>query len=262
MQCNRPIWLSSYELFVPCGKCRACRIARSREWATRLVHECAFHESSVFATLTYDEEHLPKGASLDKREWQLFMKRLRKNTEGREMKYFAAGEYGDKNGRPHYHACIFGVALDEKEVIEDAWQHRGMVHVGNVEYDSARYICDYIQKDNRAMMYGGRTPPFSLMSRGLGRKYIEKYGDQVIANGGVTVRGIPCGLPRYYRNFLGERLPTGVLLEKKEERLKELREAYERKKLDKEETWKAVKNGRMQKEEDIEKRIELNRRKM
>ena len=39
MQCSKPIWLTQYEMFVPCGKCRACRIARSSEWAHRIMHD-------------------------------------------------------------------------------------------------------------------------------------------------------------------------------------------------------------------------------
>ena len=43
---------------VPCGHCVACRIARSREWAVRLLHESEFWDDFCFVTLTYDDEHL------------------------------------------------------------------------------------------------------------------------------------------------------------------------------------------------------------
>lgn len=118
MQCTKPVFLAREGLNVPCGKCMACRIARSREWTTRLIHELSYWDKASFVTLTYDNEHLPSDNSLSVRHWQLFMKRLRKQVEPLKIKYFASGEYGDKFGRPHYHAIIFGLDfIRDAEVI-------------------------------------------------------------------------------------------------------------------------------------------------
>ena len=86
-----------------------CRIALSREWATRVLHESDYWDHSCFTTLTYNNEHLPKDGSLHKDELQKFFKRLRKYLGDRKMKYFACGEYGDEGHRPHYHAILFGI---------------------------------------------------------------------------------------------------------------------------------------------------------
>lgn len=51
----------------PCGKCLACRIARTREWAVRIMHEMSEWEDSVFLTLTYDDDHIPDDQSLKKK---------------------------------------------------------------------------------------------------------------------------------------------------------------------------------------------------
>lgn len=48
---------------------------------------------------------------------QKFFKRLRKKF-GEGIRYFACGEYGSKNGRPHYHALLFNFDFTDKKL----WQ--------------------------------------------------------------------------------------------------------------------------------------------
>ena len=99
MQCTKPIILEPDKMAVPCGKCRGCRIARCREWATRLLHENAYHEDAIFITLTYDNDHLPADEAVSKNELQRFFKRLRKRLGDRLIRYYASGEYGETFGR-------------------------------------------------------------------------------------------------------------------------------------------------------------------
>lgn len=73
--------------------------------------ETSMHKQNMFITLTYDNNHIPADGSIDKRELQLFFKRLRKKINPIKIKYLACGEYGEKFGRPHYHACVCGVDL-------------------------------------------------------------------------------------------------------------------------------------------------------
>ena len=85
---------------IPCGKCSGCRLQRSREWANRCMLELEYHMSSYFVTLTYDDAHVPihyysdpetgealPSMSLVKRDFQLFMKRLRKKF-GEGIRFF------------------------------------------------------------------------------------------------------------------------------------------------------------------------------
>lgn len=126
-------------LKVPCGRCIMCRIARSREWALRCLHEASSHSDSLFVTLTYNFEFLPSDLNINKCTLQKFIKRLRRRLEPRKIRYLMCGEYGDvKNvsdgskglpidpyywsyvmrgvARPHYHGIIFGLALHEHEL--------------------------------------------------------------------------------------------------------------------------------------------------
>lgn len=224
MQCTNPYRIKNPDRFkykkpnelvgsewleVPCGHCAACRIARSREWTIRLLHESEFWHDNCFVTLTYDDEHLPSNGSLVPRDLTLFFKRLRRDIEGTEilgLKYYACGEYGDTYGRPHYHAIIFGLSPKDKKLIEDNWK-LGFVKVGCLTYDSCMYVAGYVQKK----LYGkaakeyeekGIVAPFSRMSKGIGERYIDKYWNKLYNMETVTVRGVPMGLPRYYKKKL------------------------------------------------------------
>lgn len=91
-------------MLVPCGKCLLCRNHRSMEWQCRaLVETSTSTNIPLFVTLTYAEEPVD---GVNKRDLQLFMKRLRKNLSEREqnlnLRYFAVAEYGSHTHRPHY----------------------------------------------------------------------------------------------------------------------------------------------------------------
>ena len=106
------------ELELPCGQCIGCRLERSRQWAIRCLHEASLHERNAFITLTYDESNLPPGGSLVYRDFQLFMKRLRKVAG--KVTFYVGGEYGENLLRPHFHACIFGYDFPDKVYLKKA----------------------------------------------------------------------------------------------------------------------------------------------
>ena len=110
MTCTHPIRLGE-GFIVPCGKCMACRVKRTQEWATRILHEASYYKANTFLTLTYSDDYLPDDGSLSIEEVQLYVKRLRARMNGREIKYYAAGEYGDENKRPHYHLIVMNVGM-------------------------------------------------------------------------------------------------------------------------------------------------------
>ena len=67
---------SDLEVKIPCGQCIGCRLEKSRQWAIRCIHEASLYDRNCFITLTFDDEHLDPHKSLNKRDFQLFMKRL------------------------------------------------------------------------------------------------------------------------------------------------------------------------------------------
>lgn len=111
---------------IPCGNCIGCRLEYSRQWANRCMLELQYHENAYFLTLTYNEGNLPLRwhvdketgeaapvATLVKRDWQLFMKRLRRSFPDQQLRFFMSGEYGEQNFRPHFHAIVFGLNIPD-----------------------------------------------------------------------------------------------------------------------------------------------------
>lgn len=165
-----------YEL-VPCGKCPNCLKRKISGWSFRLMQEHKVSKNGYFITLTYDTTTVPISKSgfmeLNKRDVQLFFKRLRKaqakhsrcmdRQMGSPLKYYAVGEYGGRTMRPHYHAIIFNVS---RELIQDAW-NRGSVHYGEISEASVGYTLKYICKPSKVPLHKNddRQKEFSLMSK-------------------------------------------------------------------------------------------------
>ena len=244
---------------IPCGKCIGCRLEYSRQWANRCLLELQYHDSAYFVTLTYDDYHAPQvfypdpetgeaktAYSLRKRDFQLFMKRLRKHT-GQDLRYFAAGEYGTKTFRPHYHAIIYGLKLDDltlykrsklgynyynSKTIQDAWSiwqqpHSsldkgsyaplGFAVVAEVSWETCAYTARYTAKKNNTQNGGDYScmnlePPFTLMSRrpGIGHQYFVDHPqlfDKAFINVSTDSGGRKFRPPKYFNHLLEKENP-------------------------------------------------------
>lgn len=217
-----------------CGYCIGCRIRRSQEWAIRCVHEASLHKHNSFITLTYNDKNLPVDRSVDVTHFQKFMKRLRKQASV-PIRFFHCGEYGDKLGRPHYHACLFGydfsdrklfkikddISLYTSEILKDLWQF-GFSTVGDVTYQSAAYVSRYIMKkitgkksaehyeyiDENGEIFN-RKPEYITMSRrpGIASAWFDKYYSDVFPNDYVVVNKKPRFPPKYYSKLLEKHYP-------------------------------------------------------
>lgn len=225
MKCTSPYILKQepYEgVPVPCRNCLACRITRSSEWAMRINHEFLTWEHGCFITLTYDEEHLPENKSLVKKDLQKFFKRLRYHLgKKRRIKYFACGEYGDKRKRPHYHAIILGISMDEHKLeqcpkngyyvlegpLKESWD-KGIIHVGEVNNDTIGYVTHYIDKKMTGKLAEeqyegtGRRAPFQLQSQGFGLDYALKNEAMIKENLFILHKNKKKPIPNYYRQKL------------------------------------------------------------
>lgn len=154
-------------------------MSRAREWAVRCVYELKFHDVACAVTLTYDEAHVPP--TLVKAHLSGFVKRLRARLAPAKFRFFASGEYGEANGRPHYHAILFGVPRDAP--IQACWSF-GYAKVDPVTDRYVSYIAGYAAKKiagpdvfgERIDMTTGEVyevcQPFLLMSRrpGIGAR--------------------------------------------------------------------------------------------
>jgi len=156
-----------------CGKCKQCHDKYIRQWVFRLQRQQYSTPDCLFITLTYDYGHIPmnKGKfTLQKsgeNGYQNFLKRLRKAMPNRELKYVLCGEYGSKQGRPHYHAIMFNVSMDDYSIIKTAWG-MGHVHVGSVTPASIAYTFKYAVKGDIKERDWRQLKPFIAMSKGIG----------------------------------------------------------------------------------------------
>ena len=267
---------------VACGQCIGCRLDRSRMWSIRMVHEASLHEAgngSIFCTLTYRDKraatreqqerghYIPEDWSLRKSDVQKFVKRLRKRRTDK-IKYYMAGEYGNRCihgldleeqgcercnvGRPHYHMCIFNLAVNDMEPfgknkktgdiwytsqeLTDVWKH-GFVQVGFLTAQSAGYVARYCMKKINGLEQDDHysriepdgtitalTPEYSAMSNGLGKGWYEKYEKDVFPSDEVPVegKGVIKKAPRYYENIYKEKDPQAF------EEMKERRQEFRR----------------------------------
>lgn len=215
-------------LQLPCGQCVGCRLERSRQWAIRCVHEAQMWSENCFITLTYGDEFTPVGGSLRYRDFQLFMRRLRKRFPGRKIRFFAAGEYGEEYARPHFHACLFNIDFADKvywrksesgsrifrsAVLEALWPF-GFSSVGAVSFESAAYVARYVMKkitgdcavdhyrvvDVATGEVFDRAAEFCHMSLkpGIGSGWFERYLSDVYPQGLCVINGKEVRAPKYY----------------------------------------------------------------
>lgn len=216
-------------LDLPCGKCIGCRIRRANEWGTRCMNELRGRKGpSAFITLTYDQEHLPKDGSLDKRALQLFWKRLRK--AGHHIRYFACGEYGPQTNRPHYHAVVFGywpehrvlypgnrnIPMYRSRDLEQLWPF-GTSYFSPVTRENATYVAKYTlakyDEKGQPRDFGERQPPFLTMSThpGIGANYARDNARALVRLDGIRLRGGQlAALPRYYEKVLAREEPSTI----------------------------------------------------
>ncbi len=100
---------------VPCGNCLGCSLDYSKDWSNRLKMEYLTHIEKddlipYFITLTYADEFLPKNKQLNYSHIEDIIKKLSDKVRYRydiNIRYFVAGEYGSKNGRPHFHMIVW-----------------------------------------------------------------------------------------------------------------------------------------------------------
>lgn len=208
-----------------------CRLEHSRQWAVRIMHEAQLHEHNWFITLTY------RDAPRELIKWHLqdFWKRLR-HYQKEQLRYFACGEYGDKTGRPHYHAALFNYNFTDlvkysesknsilwtSKHLDEVWGH-GECKIGRLTQESAMYVASYVTKkvvrdkgkaewalDEKTGELYERELPFARMSLrpAIGRSWISKYTNDVYNYDHVIVNGQPNKPPRYYDKFLERHDPA------------------------------------------------------
>lgn len=204
------------------------------------MHEAQMHQENSYLTLTFSDEHLPIDYSVDPRDMQLFMKKLRKSVQPKKLRFFLGAEYGDQFLRPHYHLIIFGHDFSDKikwkqnkqgqwlytsSSLDKLWPY-GFATLGDVTFESAAYVARYCTKK-----IGGEAadthylrqhplhgficrvrPEFSLMSRmpGLGQTWFDKFKSDLFPSDQCVIDGRVIAVPRFYLKQLEEQEATAI----------------------------------------------------
>lgn len=246
---------NAVRLTVPCGKCGICLHNRRIDWSFRLSQETNASISSWFITLTYKQEELPiiNGIqTLQKRDLQLFLKRIRKNHTKYNLKpqtaslymppirFYAVGEYGPRTDRPHYHALVYNMHYETACRLDKIWK-KGQIQMGIVTPATIHYVTKFhvntkskpelIDEETGELIKEEtvRQKEFALMSRkpGIGHQYIDKIGKWHMQNDAnyVLNSGYKQKIPRYYK---GKVVPKRLEKQQLTDMLKESDEKYER----------------------------------
>lgn len=210
MKCLRPLIVE--KKLYRCGSCYWCRLNQRSLWTMRLQHEMTQHKVALFCTLTYNEDNLPsyhgKGI-LVKDHLQRFFKRLRKDVK--ELRYFACGEYGERTGRPHYHAVIFG--YDETlfvDAIRNSWRDGFSQVVPVTEVSQLSYVAGYVSKKLLSIKAeNGELPAeFHVSSHGIGSAWLRENAYNLVYDMMLSRDLKP--LPRYYVEQLEKLYPDEI----------------------------------------------------
>jgi len=199
------------------------------------------HQQNCFITLTYNDENIPLDGSLIKSDFKNFIRRLRKYAKCK-IRYYHAGEYGEQNKRPHYHAILFGYNFPDWEhilntpdgepiytsnILEKIWK-KGFVNIGECTFESAGYVARYCMKKlngplkhqinektglkpyERFHSFTGEIsevlPEYSTMSRrpGIGKPWFSRYTRDVFPKDYLHVKGVRMPPPKIYYQYLKE----------------------------------------------------------
>lgn len=198
-----------------------------------MLLELKDHAQSSFVTLTYDDDHNPEELRPD--DLSQFIRSMRRS--GHKFRYFAAGEYGSKTYRPHYHifgfglpSCRHGQTVFGKDgsprccpVCQNVYQHWGKGRIETAlprnHKQVAGYVASYVVKsvsDKKDENLEGMQPEFARMSLkpAIGLSFIDDLASQLMLSGydeidvptHVVIDGKRQFLGRYLRRELRKRM--------------------------------------------------------
>ena len=229
-------------ILIPCGKCIGCRLDYCRKWADRMMMELKAQKKGIFLTLTYDDDHVPilfdendfpVCPTVDKKDVQDFVKRLRRAYDGKnghpgpiQIRYYAGLEYGDEKQRPHAHMILYGLSIDDffdaefvgvnelnqeffsSNILRFIWSN-GNIYMSDVTYATCAYVARYVMKKAQSDLTPwnkGEEKESNLMSRkpGIGVPYLDECPDALKYESVPLPDGKTASIPKIFIQRLPE----------------------------------------------------------
>lgn len=234
---------------IPCGRCIGCVKKNASDWVCRLSAEMMAYQKGYygcnpcsFITLTFDNENLPDDYKTNMHPEYIskFFKKLqdyRSDHNLSPVRYYGVPEFGEKNGRLHYHAIVFGENFMQGSKVE-VYNKKGRKHLitdglnkfwtfGRATTDptiglngtgAISYVANYLKNDKRITCrfetknVNGETDFYEKFERKnkvnqkllrnstrLGDVIYEEYKQQVARDGYFRLEnGRVCGCPRQW----------------------------------------------------------------
>jgi len=105
-------------------------------------------------------------------------------------------------------------------MMEEKWK-AGQIDIGTVTPESCAYVAGYAMKKwygrgktayevvnkETGEVTSERRPEFCVMSKGIGRDFMERYAGEIFERGSVMLDGRPRSIPRYYMRKFAETDP-------------------------------------------------------
>lgn len=156
----------------PCGKCWACLKNKTNDLVGRGLGEAAHSDRMLMLNLTYGDDRIESDAQKNmivKKDFTHFMMRLRRRMDlddkkaGRssgisKCRYLAAGEYGSRKGRAHFHCLCFikgefpDIVLNEQKQYFEPWPW-GFTYAEEASGERAvRYVAKYLLKSKSGIV--------------------------------------------------------------------------------------------------------------
>ena len=200
-------------VYVPCGRCPECLAAKQRQWFVRFTLEEKYWRKqgdfrTLFVTLTYNNKNLPKSRVEALKDWQAFIKQVKRKVYD-SPRFYVASENGSCHGRLHFHALLFGVPVlsdidSINRLISDCW-HRGFITAKFAAGEDFNYVSKYVTKDTDPFKEDSSTSWKTIQTcskrPALGFRtatridYVDYFNSDV-ANP-VHINGFGYALPRY-----------------------------------------------------------------
>lgn len=196
---------TQHAFFRRCNKCDDCRAFRKKQWTGRILAENMLWNESAFVTLTYDDDHVPPDLQTGYKDVQKWIKRLRQNAKRKIpethtyfdqtklsvtlpecFRYYAAGELGPLNDRPHWHLILFGMPATPRAplakkaaILRSSTWTAGFVTWEPVSVSNMAYAACYSVKKTDDHLSYMRTS----LRPGLGATYYRRLGVRAYLRG-------------------------------------------------------------------------------